>query len=104
MLSFSLPCLPLSSNTALWELPEPKEAQLARVMFGLTKVTDDTLKRFSVRYLRPAHSLVFPWFSPGGLGLRGLKLLGAKARVTECTIWRPPSPSLVPSTTCLGYP
>ncbi|XP_036754625.2 twinkle mtDNA helicase isoform X2 [Manis pentadactyla] len=78
----------------LWELPEPEEAQVARVMFGLTKVTDDTLKRFSVRYLRPAHSLVFPWFSPGGLGLRGLKLLGAEGQgdrvhYVETTIPRP---------------
>lgn len=78
----------------LWELPDPEEAQLARVMFGLTKVTDDTLKRFSVRYLRPAKSLVFPWFSPGGLGLRGLKLLGAEGQgdgvhYVETTVPRP---------------
>ena len=78
----------------LWELPESEEAQLARMMFGLTKVTDDTLKRFSVRYLRPACRLVFPWFSPGGLGLRGLKLLGAETQgngvqYVETTIPRP---------------
>ncbi|XP_030873138.1 twinkle protein, mitochondrial isoform X2 [Leptonychotes weddellii] len=78
----------------LWELPEPEEAQLARVMFGLTKVTDDTLRRFSVRYLRPARSLVFPWLSPGGLGLRGLKLLSAEVQgdevhYKETTIPRP---------------
>lgn len=78
----------------LWELPEPEEAQLARVMFGLTKVTDDTLRRFSVRYLRPARSLVFPWLSPGGLGLRGLKLLSAESQgdevhYKETTIPRP---------------
>ncbi|XP_036192182.1 twinkle protein, mitochondrial isoform X2 [Myotis myotis] len=78
----------------LWELPEQEEAQLARVMFGLTKVTDDALKLFSVRYLRPARSLVFPWFSPGGSGLRGLKLLGAEGQgdgvhYVETTIPRP---------------
>ncbi|XP_060027457.1 twinkle mtDNA helicase isoform X2 [Erinaceus europaeus] len=78
----------------LWELPEPEEAQLARVMFGITKLTDDTFKRFSVRYLRPARSLVFPWFSPGGLELRGLKLLGAESHrngvcYVETTIPRP---------------
>ncbi|XP_045734591.1 twinkle mtDNA helicase isoform X2 [Mirounga angustirostris] len=78
----------------LWELPEPEEAQLARVMFGLTKVTDDILRRFSVRYLRPARSLVFPWLSPGGLGLRGLKLLSAEVQgdevhYKETTIPRP---------------
>lgn len=78
----------------LWELPEPEEAQLARMMFGLTRVTDDTLKRFSVRYLRPVRKLVFPWFSPEGLGLRGLKLLGAETQgngvqYVETTIPRP---------------
>ncbi|XP_049711541.1 twinkle mtDNA helicase isoform X2 [Elephas maximus indicus] len=78
----------------LWELPDPQEAQLARVMFGLSKVTDDTLKRFSVRYLRPARSLVFPWFSPVGLGLRGLKVVGAEGQgdqvhYVETTIPRP---------------
>lgn len=78
----------------LWELPEPVEGQLARVMFGLTKVTDDTLRRFNVRYLWSARSLVFPWLSPGGLGLRGLKLLGAEGQgdgvqYKETTIPRP---------------
>ncbi|XP_076981870.1 twinkle mtDNA helicase isoform X2 [Tamandua tetradactyla] len=78
----------------LWELPDPEEAQLAHLMFGLSKVTEDTLRRFSVRYLRSARSLVFPWFSPGGLGLRGLKLLGAEGqgngvRYVETTIPRP---------------
>ncbi|KAM4851776.1 twinkle mtDNA helicase [Thomomys bottae] len=78
----------------LGELPDPEEAGLARVMFGLTKVTDDTLRRFSVRYLRPTRNLVFPWFSHGGLGLRGLKLLGAEGqgdqvRYVETTIPRP---------------
>lgn len=78
----------------LWELPDPEEAQLARVMFGLTKVTDDTLKKFSVRYLRSARSLVFPWFMPGSSGLRGLKLLGAEGeengvKYVETTIPRP---------------
>ncbi|EHH64954.1 twinkle mtDNA helicase isoform X1 [Macaca thibetana thibetana] len=78
----------------LWELPDQEEVQLADTMFGLTKVTDDTLKRFSVRYLRPARSLVFPWFSPGGSGLRGLKLLEAKCQgdgvsYEETTIPRP---------------
>ncbi|XP_075389851.1 twinkle mtDNA helicase [Tenrec ecaudatus] len=78
----------------LWELPDPEEAQLTRLMFGLNKVTDDTLKRFGVRYLRSARSLVFPWFSPGSLGLRGLKLVGAEGqgdevRYVETTFPRP---------------
>ncbi|XP_038186719.1 twinkle protein, mitochondrial isoform X2 [Arvicola amphibius] len=78
----------------LWELPDPEEAKLARMMFGLTKVTDDTLRRFSVRYLRSTQSLVFPWFTPGSAGLRGLKLLGAEdqgngVQYVETTIPRP---------------
>lgn len=78
----------------LWELPDAEEAKLARVMFGLSKVTDDTLRRFSVRYLRSTRSLVFPWFTPGGSGLRGLKLLGAEGQgnevqYVETTIPRP---------------
>ncbi|XP_005352407.1 twinkle protein, mitochondrial [Microtus ochrogaster] len=78
----------------LWELPDPEEAKLARVMFGLSKVTDDTLRRFSVRYLRSTRSLVFPWFTPGSAGLRGLKLLGAEdqgngVQYVETTIPRP---------------
>lgn len=78
----------------LWELPDPEEAKLARVMFGLSKVTDDTLRRFSVRYLRSTRSLVFPWFIPGSAGLRGLKLLGAEdqgngVQYVETTIPRP---------------
>ncbi|XP_041517951.1 twinkle protein, mitochondrial isoform X1 [Microtus oregoni] len=78
----------------LWELPDPEEAKLARVMFGLSKVSDDTLRRFSVRYLRSTRSLVFPWFTPGSAGLRGLKLLGAEdqgngVQYVETTIPRP---------------
>lgn len=78
----------------LWELPDPEEAKLARVMFALTKVTDETLRRFSVRYLRSTRSLVFPWFTPGSAGLRGLKLLGAEdqgngVQYVETTIPRP---------------
>lgn len=78
----------------LWELPDPEEAKLARVMFGLSKVTDDTLRRFSVRYLRSTRSLVFPWFTPGSAGLRGLKLVGAEdqgngVQYVETTIPRP---------------
>ncbi|XP_036026372.1 twinkle protein, mitochondrial isoform X1 [Onychomys torridus] len=81
-------------SVPLWELPDPEEAKLARVMFGLTKVTDDTLRRFSVRYLRSTRSLVFPWFTPGSTGIRGLKLLGAEdqgngVQYVETTIPRP---------------
>ncbi|XP_038614388.1 twinkle protein, mitochondrial-like isoform X2 [Tachyglossus aculeatus] len=60
----------------LWELPA-EEREAARAAFGLSPLSGSTLSRFSVRYLRGARSLVFPWFCPrGGSGLRGLKLLG----------------------------
>ncbi|XP_051837195.1 twinkle mtDNA helicase [Antechinus flavipes] len=76
------------------ELPDQDEIQMARTMFSLTKVSDATLKLFNVRYLRAARSLVFPWFSPGGLSLRGLKLLKAESQkngicYVETTLPRP---------------
>lgn len=57
-------------------------------------MTDDTLRRFNVRYLRSTRSLVFPWFTPGSSGLRGLKLLGVEGQengvqYVETTIPRP---------------
>uniref|UniRef100_F7CUW8 Twinkle mtDNA helicase n=1 Tax=Monodelphis domestica TaxID=13616 RepID=F7CUW8_MONDO len=78
----------------LAELPEQEEIQMTRAMFNLAKVSDATLKRFQVRYLRAARSLVFPWFSPGGLSLRGLKLLKAEGKgdgvcYLETTLPRP---------------
>ncbi|XP_074090005.1 twinkle mtDNA helicase [Macrotis lagotis] len=78
----------------LAELPEEEEIRVARTMFNLAKVSDATLKRFSVRYLRGARSLVFPWFSPGGLSLKGLKLLKAEGQgdgvcYVETTLPRP---------------
>ncbi|XP_020822473.1 twinkle mtDNA helicase [Phascolarctos cinereus] len=78
----------------LAELPDQEEIQVARTMFNLAKVSDATLKLFNVRYLRAARSLVFPWFSPGGLSLRGLKLLKAEGQgegvcYVETTLPRP---------------
>nr|XP_023956250.1 twinkle protein, mitochondrial isoform X2 [Chrysemys picta bellii] len=64
----------------LWELLDEEETQTAKAMFGISKVSDATLKRFGVRYLRTARTLVFPWFSPRGTGLKGLKLLGAECQ------------------------
>ncbi|XP_030425549.1 twinkle protein, mitochondrial [Gopherus evgoodei] len=64
----------------LWELLDEEETRTAKAMFGISKVSDATLKRFGVRYLRTARTLVFPWFSPRGTGLKGLKLLGAKCQ------------------------
>uniref|UniRef100_A0A6I8NFV7 Twinkle mtDNA helicase n=1 Tax=Ornithorhynchus anatinus TaxID=9258 RepID=A0A6I8NFV7_ORNAN len=83
----------------LWELPdgeaEEEEEEAPRAAFGLSRLSDATLRRFSVRYLRGARSLVFPWFCPrSGSGLRGLKLLAAECegdgvRYVETTLPRP---------------
>nr|XP_056706269.1 twinkle mtDNA helicase [Euleptes europaea] len=62
----------------LWELLDKQETQEAKATFGISSVSDTTLKRFGVRYLRTAQALVFPWFSPQGTSLKGLKLLGAE--------------------------
>ncbi|XP_063077416.1 twinkle protein, mitochondrial [Engraulis encrasicolus] len=60
------------------------EAQLVKVMFGIPKVTNATLRRFAVRFFKPTKSLVFPWYG-GRLepSLRGVKLLSATATVTD---------------------
>uniref|UniRef100_A0A8C6JHV8 Twinkle mtDNA helicase n=1 Tax=Melopsittacus undulatus TaxID=13146 RepID=A0A8C6JHV8_MELUD len=66
----------------IWERAQPlcdlldkDETKETKAMFGISQVTDATLKRFGVRYLRTAKSLVFPWFSPRDAVLKGLKLL-----------------------------
>ncbi|KAJ7325138.1 hypothetical protein JRQ81_018158 [Phrynocephalus forsythii] len=60
----------------LWELLDEQETQEAKALFGISRVSNSILKRFCVRYLRTAQTLVFPWFSPRGTSLKGLKLLG----------------------------
>ncbi|XP_054840186.1 twinkle mtDNA helicase [Eublepharis macularius] len=64
----------------LWELLDKQETQEAKAAFGISIVSDTTLKRFGVRYLRTARALVFPWFSPRGTSLKGLKLLGIECK------------------------
>uniref|UniRef100_K7FHZ9 DNA 5'-3' helicase n=1 Tax=Pelodiscus sinensis TaxID=13735 RepID=K7FHZ9_PELSI len=64
----------------LWELLDEEETRTVKATFGISKVSDSTLKRFGVRYLRTARTLVFPWFNPRGTGLKGLKLLGAECQ------------------------
>lgn len=59
----------------LWELLDEEETKRTKAVFGISLVTDATLKRFGVRYLRTAKSLVFPWFSPRDASLKGLKLV-----------------------------
>nr|XP_020646508.1 twinkle protein, mitochondrial [Pogona vitticeps] len=62
----------------LWELLDEQETLEAKAVFGISSVSNTTLKRFCVRYLRAARALVFPWFSPSGTSLKGLKLLGVE--------------------------
>lgn len=78
----------------LWELLDEQEMQDAKAMFGISSVSDVTLKRFGVRYLRTVQALVFPWFSPRGTSLKGLKLLkverqGETIHYVENTLPRP---------------
>lgn len=78
----------------LWELLDEQETQEAKAMFGLSNISDVTLKRFSVRYLRTVQALVFPWFGPRGTSLKGLKLLkverqGETIQYVENTLPRP---------------
>ncbi|XP_062988623.1 twinkle mtDNA helicase [Elgaria multicarinata webbii] len=80
--------LPLS------ELLDEQEMEEAKAAFGISNVSNATLKRFGVRYLRTARTLVFPWFSPRGTSLKGLKLLGVEhqgniVRYVENTLPRP---------------
>ncbi|NXD09795.1 PEO1 protein, partial [Nothocercus nigrocapillus] len=80
----------------LWELLDEEETQLTKAMFGISLVADATLKRFGVRYLRTAKSLVFPWLSPRDGSVRGVKLVAAErqedaALYVEQTLPRPGS-------------
>ncbi|NXO05570.1 PEO1 protein, partial [Rhinopomastus cyanomelas] len=59
----------------LWDLLDEDETNKTKAMFGISLVTNATLKRFGVRYLRTAKSLVFPWFNPRNATLKGLKLV-----------------------------
>ncbi|KAJ8264531.1 hypothetical protein GJAV_G00150370 [Gymnothorax javanicus] len=76
------------------DLPD-EEAQLVRTMFRIEKISNATLKRFSVRLFKPTKSLVFPWFGGRDSSLRGLKLLTAKSggdgavTYTEATLPKP---------------
>ncbi|KAK6487255.1 twinkle protein [Huso huso] len=68
-----------SSSVPLSDLLED-DAQLVKVMFGMGKVSNATLKKFGVRFFKPTKSLVLPWFSGRDSSLRGLKLLSADCK------------------------
>ncbi|XP_029466115.1 twinkle protein, mitochondrial isoform X2 [Rhinatrema bivittatum] len=84
-------------DKALWfsDLDE-QEAQLAKVIFNLTKISNTTLKKFGVKYFKPTKSLVFPWFGSRDSLLKGLKLLSAQCdqqlvKYIETTLPKPGS-------------
>ncbi|XP_018592011.1 twinkle mtDNA helicase isoform X1 [Scleropages formosus] len=82
-----------SSSLALSELPE-EDAQLAKTMFGISRISNATLNRFGVRFFKPTKSLVFPWFRTRDVSLQGIKLLSARTDedsviYTDVTIPRP---------------
>ncbi|XP_064419029.1 twinkle protein, mitochondrial isoform X2 [Latimeria chalumnae] len=64
---------------------EDKEAQVVKVMFGIAKISNATLKKFGVRYFKPTKSLVFPWFGYRDSSLKGLKLLTAECKGKKVT-------------------
>ncbi|XP_066459862.1 twinkle mtDNA helicase [Eleutherodactylus coqui] len=56
---------------------EEEDAQLIKVMFNLSKITNATLKKYGVKCFQPTKSLVFPWYNPRDSTMKGLKLLSA---------------------------
>ncbi|KAL7856903.1 hypothetical protein SRHO_G00158020 [Serrasalmus rhombeus] len=80
-----------SSSVSLLDLLE-EEAQLIKTMFQMNKLTNNTLKKFGVRFFKPTKSLVFPWFSGRDSSLHGIKLLSAASKedgqvvYTEATV------------------
>ncbi|CAM9388280.1 unnamed protein product [Lampetra fluviatilis] len=55
---------------------EEEQKLTAKRLYGIERLTDATLKRFSVKWHPPTKSLVFPWLGPQS-SLKGLKLLTA---------------------------
>ncbi|XP_020486440.2 twinkle protein, mitochondrial [Labrus bergylta] len=71
-----------SSSVPFADLPED-EAQLIKIMFQITKISNATLKKFGVRLFKPTKSLVFPWFGGPDSSLKGVKLLSAQSSDAE---------------------
>ncbi|XP_056384625.1 twinkle mtDNA helicase [Hyla sarda] len=65
-------------NKAVWfhDLEED-DAQLVKAMFSISKITNNTLKKFGVKCFQPTKSLVFPWYNPRDSTMKGVKLLSA---------------------------
>ncbi|RVE59930.1 hypothetical protein OJAV_G00192870 [Oryzias javanicus] len=66
-----------TSSVFFADLPDD-EAQLIKMMFQITKISDATLKKFGVKVFKPTKSLVFPWFGGPDSSLKGIKLLSAQ--------------------------
>nr|XP_046232459.1 twinkle protein, mitochondrial [Scatophagus argus] len=66
-----------SSSVPFTDLPED-EAHLIKTMFQISKFSNATLKKFSVRLFKPTKSLVLPWFGGPDISLKGVKLLSAQ--------------------------
>ncbi|XP_069756222.1 twinkle mtDNA helicase isoform X2 [Narcine bancroftii] len=73
---------------------EEEEVQLVKAMFGISKITNQTLKNLCVKYFKPTKSLVFPWFSWRDSTLKGLKLLSAEQDGDRVTYVASPLPKL----------
>ncbi|XP_063291189.1 twinkle mtDNA helicase [Pelobates fuscus] len=59
---------------------EEEDAQIIKTMFNISKIPNNTLKKFGVKCYFPTKSLVFSWNSPRDSSLKGLKLLSAECR------------------------
>ncbi|NP_001084540.1 uncharacterized protein LOC414487 [Xenopus laevis] len=82
-------------DRAVWfsDLGEEESHQI-KAMFNITKIANNTLKKFGVKCFQPTKSLVFPWYNPRDSSLNGLKLLSAecnkqKVHYVETTYPRP---------------
>ncbi|KAM4704349.1 twinkle mtDNA helicase [Rhinophrynus dorsalis] len=73
---------------------EEEDAQLIKAMFCISKISNPTLKKFGVKCFLPTKSLVFPWYNPRDLNMKGLKVFSAECqeqgvRYIEATYPRP---------------
>nr|XP_057934183.1 twinkle protein, mitochondrial [Doryrhamphus excisus] len=84
-----------SSSVAFSDLNED-EAQLIKAMFQISKISNATLKKFSVRLFKPTKSLVFPWFGGPDSSLKGVKLLSAQRSDGDKVIY---TEAMVPKST-----
>ncbi|XP_075072355.1 twinkle mtDNA helicase [Mixophyes fleayi] len=68
-------------NRAVWfHDMEEEDVQLIKAMFSISKINNNTLKKFGVKCFQPTKSLVFPWYSQRDSSMNGLKLLSAECQ------------------------